>query len=321
VRPIRTSRGGLTRLPGRSDELSKLGTRRFERAPSRDGYFAAALDSLSEQVAILDPGGHIVAVNESWRAFADRNGAGEHPSLIEGADYLAATDPFDSDAVAAGQGVRRVLAGELDEFRFEYPCHSPSELRWFELRATPLRHGSHDGAVVVHTLITQRKLAEQRLQYLASHDELTGLANRRHLFEALEHTRTSGRLGVLLVDLDHFKSVNDAHGHGAGNDVLCAVAHALDQPLPGGSLAGRHGGDEFCVLHFQSDPRALVTAAEELIRRAAERLSHLFVAKDVTVSIGGTIVGADETASAALRRADGALYAVKRRGRAGFQID
>jgi diguanylate cyclase (GGDEF)-like protein/PAS domain S-box-containing protein len=301
--------------------VAGVANRRFEPSRSRADYFTAAVESLPEHVAVLDPGGHIVAVNEAWKSFAEDNGAGGHPSLIEGADYLAAIHPFDSEAVAAGQGLRRVLAGELDEFRLDYPCHGPGELRWFELRATSLRHGTVDGVVVVHAPITERTLADQRLRYLASHDELTGLANRRHVFEVLEHTRASGRLGLLMVDLDHFKSVNDAHGHAAGNDVLCAVAEALDQPLPGGSLAGRHGGDEFCVLHFQSGPRELAAAAEELMLRAGDRLARLWVARSVSVSIGGTLVDADERISDAMCRADDALYAVKRRGRAGFQID
>jgi len=287
---------------------------------SRDGVFASALNSLTVHVAVLDQNGAIVAVNDAWRRFAADNGAAHHPTVLEGADYLASTEVADPDAQAATIGLRQVLDGEVDEFRLEYPCHSPTELRWFELRATPLREGALEGAVVVHSTVTQRKLAEQRLQFLAHHDELTGLANRRRMMEALSGAQPSGRLGVLLVDLDRFKTVNDTHGHAAGNDVLCAVADALAQPHAGGSLAGRHGGDEFCVALFETDAEALAEAAAAVCARTSLRLGRLAFAEGVTVSVGGTLVGTGEPLAAAMERADEALYAVKDRGRGDFNV-
>jgi diguanylate cyclase (GGDEF)-like protein len=213
-----------------------------------------------------------------------------------------------------------VLEGSLDELRLEYPCHSPDELRWFELRATPLKHHGLRGAVVVHSPITQRKLAEQQLEFMAWHDELTGLFNRRRIIEALASGRGSGRLGILLIDLDHFKQVNDHHGHAAGNDVLCAVAGVLDQQLPEGSLAGRHGGDEFCVLLSSTTADELQGKAADLGRRIHEGLAPLAVARGVTVSVGATMARPREAVGDALRRADRALYEVKRNGRDGFHV-
>lgn len=305
--------------------MNLIQTRRFAPSPElaavRDRFLAAALNSLDVQIAVLDEDGIIVAVNDAWVRFAAENGAADHPSVIEGAHYLAAYDEVDdAKAVAALAGVRDVIDGTRDEFVLEYPCHSPDEIRWFELRATPLRDEGRRGAVVAHSVITQRKLAELRLEFLASHDELTGLSNRRRVIEVLESMQPSGRLGVLLVDLDHFKLVNDTHGHAAGNDVLCAVSRALEIQLPGGSLAGRHGGDEFCVLHFDADPARLRHAAEALCDETRRRLAELSVAGGVTVSVGATVARPDESVADAMRRADQALYTVKRAGRAGFRV-
>jgi diguanylate cyclase (GGDEF)-like protein len=293
---------------------------RTNRVRTRDALSSAALNSLAVHVAVLGPDGRIVAVNDAWRRFAAENGAAHHHTVLEGADYLAvSSDASDLDASTAQAGVRSVLAGEVEEFRLEYPCHSPTELRWFELRATPLRDPSAVGAVVVHSTITQRKLAEQRLDFLAHHDELTGLANRRRMMEALAAAQPTGRLGVLLIDLDRFKAVNDTHGHAAGNEVLCAVAQAMGEPLGGGSLAGRHGGDEFCMALFDTDTAGVERAAAESCARARRRFAALPFAAAVTMSVGGTLVRPDEPLAQAMQRADEALYAAKGSGRDGHR--
>jgi diguanylate cyclase (GGDEF)-like protein len=283
-----------------------------ERENARQELLTAALDALAVHVAVLDSQGRIVAVNAAWRDFAAANGAAVDSWL--GADYLAASCGGGTlEGIEATEGIRAVLAGELDEFRLEYPCHSPDELRWFELRAAPI----DDGVVVMHTTITERKLAEQRLTFLAHHDELTGLPNRRRMMEALAAAQPGGRLAILLADLDRFKAVNDTHGHAAGNDVLCAVADALARPLPGGSLAARYGGDEFCVALFDCDQASIAAAAETVASRVRAHLDRLATAGDVTISIGATTVAPDESLGAALERADRALYDVKGRGRDG----
>jgi diguanylate cyclase (GGDEF)-like protein len=287
-----------------------------------DSLLASALDSLSDHVAILDPCGRIVAVNAAWRRFAVENGAADPAQMCEGANYLGACggDADDADGPTVAAGIRRVVSGEVGEFVLEYPCHSPTELRWFEVRATQLADPGSDGVVVIHSTITQRKIAEQRLSFLAHHDELTGLPNRRRVMETLSAQQPTGRLGVLLLDLDNFKLVNDTHGHNAGNDVLCAVADALSRPLPGGALAGRHGGDEFCVALLDVDAHPIEAAAAEVYERVRTRLSRTSVAGAASVSVGGTRVAADEPLGLAMQRADEALYAVKHTGRDGYLI-
>ncbi len=124
------------------------------------------LDSLAEQIAVLDPQGDILAVNQSWRRFAAENGA-DLSCPPAGQNYLRTCDGASGisseQAAPAAVGIRKVLAGELPEFRLEYPCHSPTEQRWFLMYVTPLPQGARiGGAVVSHLLITDRILAEKR---------------------------------------------------------------------------------------------------------------------------------------------------------------
>ena len=287
--------------------------------PARASVLAAALDALTVHVAIIDDDARIVAVNGAWRDFAAGNGAAG--VTWEGQDYLHGSQGAGAeDGASSAAGIAAVLAGRAPEFRAEYPCHSPDQLRWFEVRAAPIREADFTGAVVLHAPITERRLAEQRLSFLAHHDELTGLPNRRRLLETMLDRQPSGRLGLLLLDLDHFKTVNDTYGHAAGNDVLCAVADALSRPLAGGSVAGRHGGDEFCVAVLDCDEQTLAEAARAARGRVGTHLRRLPTAQGTAVSLGATMVGPDEPLGRALERADQALYRVKDGGRDGYAL-
>jgi two-component system CheB/CheR fusion protein len=127
----------------------------------------AIIDSLAPQIAVLDREGRIVLVNRAWRRFAEENGAGGLASVEVGADYLAtcatADGPDREAAEHVATGLRRVLAGKLAGFSYEYPCHAPAEERWFKLQASPLPD-SLGGLVVAHVDITARHRAERALE-------------------------------------------------------------------------------------------------------------------------------------------------------------
>ncbi len=137
----------------------------------------ATLDSLITQIAILDAQGVIIAVNAAWRRFAQSNGFDSHDAGV-GFNYLNVCAQAEGDAAGEAPevlaGLRAVFAGQTSEFYLEYPCHSPSEVRWFSLRATPFcrEFPHHDGpigsaplhVVVAHEDITARKLTEIRLR-------------------------------------------------------------------------------------------------------------------------------------------------------------
>lgn len=147
-------------------------------------------------------------------------------------------------------------------------------------------------------------------------DALTGLANRRALGAALEEALAEGRPCCLaLLDIDHFKAVNDTHGHVAGDEVLVAVARALSQAADGEGVLARYGGEEFAwLLEGAIDPAR--TRCERMLRAAAAASQ----AMPVTVSIGLAAARAGDGLAAVMQRADRALYAAKRGGRNRLEV-
>jgi PAS domain S-box-containing protein len=161
--------GGFAQaVVGRLELLGALGreqaARQAETRRSEDRQ--RTLDSLSAHIAIIDETGAIITVNKAWRDFARANGvAGQ--TYAEGANYLLACDSaagvYSEEAAPFAEGIRSVLGGQLEKFELEYPCHSPSERRWYIGRVTQFAGGGPPRAVVAHENITERKLTEQRL--------------------------------------------------------------------------------------------------------------------------------------------------------------
>jgi signal transduction histidine kinase len=138
-----------------------------EEEAQRSQELQQTLDSLSAHIAILDESGEIIAVNGVWRAFAEANG-GDPGRVSESANYLQACDSATGlnaeEAAAFAEGIRDVLSGRRESFEMEYPCHSPTERRWFIGRVTPFFCNEKPWAVVAHENITERKMAEEALQ-------------------------------------------------------------------------------------------------------------------------------------------------------------
>jgi diguanylate cyclase (GGDEF)-like protein len=285
-------------------------------------FAAAVLDALPDATAVLDREGNIRAVNHAWRMFALDND-GSQQSTGTGVNHLevckrsAAIGCEDTATVA--HGLRAVLNGDNIESELEYPCPSPAAGRWFLLRATHLA-GPNPGAPVAHVNITRRKAAEEALAHEASHDPLTGLANRTLFTKRLSTALTPRRgrpikadIGLLFIDLDKFKPVNDVHGHSAGDEVLLATAHRLRVIARPQDTVGRLGGDEFAILA----PRITTVGLESLANRVTVALAepHLVHGHTVIVaaSVGTQLASAGHTAAQTLNDADQAMYAVKRR--------
>jgi diguanylate cyclase (GGDEF)-like protein len=170
--------------------------------------------------------------------------------------------------------------------------------------------------------ISERVRLTNELKELARTDPLTGLANRRAFVEAIEaefrrFNRSGATAGVLMVDIDHFKQVNDLRGHDAGDQALAALAGVLQSSVRNTDFPARFGGEEFVILLTEVDgDRALEMA--ERIRRSVEPLANTSQSGDfhVTVSIGLTLFrGDDPDWSAAVKRADEAMYQAKAGGR------
>lgn len=181
------------------------------------------------------------------------------------------------------------------------------------------------GVIIAGRMLQHKKLGVSRQRQLsreASVDMLTGMMNRR-AFEtkAPELLRQSHSIGlpcsILLIDVDHFKSVNDTFGHASGDDVLRAVASTILSTMKSPTIGARIGGEEFALVMPYSDLVAATSLADEL-RRRIETEHHMLrgISLRVTVSIGvHTIANTDETIGEAMHLADKALYEAKRAGR------
>lgn len=156
----------------------------------------------------------------------------------------------------------------------------------------------------------------QELARQAQTDSLTGLANRRHFFQlsyqALKLLKREGRVSsLLMIDIDHFKSINDTHGHNIGDDVLVNLAKSIAALLRDGDILARFGGEEFLVLAPNTQVKNVLLMAER-IRSSAQRLSSAMNLQ-ITVSIGAAEF--TDNLEDALEKADAALYIAKRNGR------
>lgn len=157
--------------------------------------------------------------------------------------------------------------------------------------------------------------------FRASHDALTGLYNRGAIMNLLQReitrcAREKSKLGVILADIDHFKAINDNHGHNAGDQALLEVAGRMQSALRSYDFLGRYGGEEFLVVAPGCGAKEAPDVAERL--RTAVFKSPVLVgnaAIDVTISLGVSVAGACETMTALLKRADWALYEAKDAGR------
>ena len=165
----------------------------------------------------------------------------------------------------------------------------------------------------------ERVEAKHRLARQATHDFLTGLPNRAAFFQAL--AETSGDFAVVAIDLDGFKTVNDRHGHQAGDDLLRQVAQRLSSCVGDAGIAARFGGDEFMMLRPVTAGEAGREEALALARQDVAELSMPFLLTDIPVCIGasaGILVSTDAvtagSASQLLERVDRALYTAKRAG-------
>lgn len=286
-----------------------------------------AIDSISAGIVIYDPQDRLVTSNQAQR------------DLFRKVDGLFST-PGRTFEDLTREGLRHGLfpeAGEApvswltDRLRQHRAADGrPHELvlgdgRWLQFS----EHRTPQGYTVGTRIdITERKRLEAELRELASTDALTGLPNRRQFMLQLEGEVERMRRGstreasVLMLDLDHFKRVNDQHGHAVGDSLLRHFARLLREELRATDTAGRMGGEEFAVILPGSNLAAAQTFAQRLCDRlAAEPLAVGPTRVEATVSIGiAAIAASDATPDAVLLRADEALYRAKTEGRNRVQL-
>ncbi len=289
--------------------------------------YESVFHSLEDQIALIDQSGNIIAINLAWQNFGAENGISSSYSFMGSncletvSDSAASGDSLARDAL---QGITCVLTGKHASFYYEYPCHSPDEKRWFTMRVTTLRGGESGGLFVIsHHNVTQRKLAEERVEELAMQDPLTGLGNRRAFSQIFgKEVRNSIRhripIGLALIDVDYFKNYNDEFGHAAGDQCLINIGQVLlayvRRPH---DLAARIGGDEFALIVGNIELDNLAKIAESILKAINDLKMVFGGSRQVTVSIGLLSVVPHEQQSEdfLFQETDKALYRAKSAGR------
>lgn len=282
-----------------------------------DERFRALFEHAPVGVALCAPDGAFVDVNPTFRDLLV--GTGIDPDGGRLADLVRHAAPGSDEAQRWHDDLEQVRSGVRGVARAELSVAPPdAPPRWLEVTAVQVVLGDHAYLLTHIDDTTRRRLEEQRLVRLALHDGLTGLANRTLLQERLETAlaraeRTGLPVGVIYLDLDHFKTVNDTLGHSAGDELLVSVAERLTKVLRAGDTAGRLGGDEFLVVAGDVVDDA---ALAEILRRVEAALALPLQVNDIEVlvgaSCGAVLSRPGETADTVVRRADAAMYAAKR---------
>lgn len=275
------------------------------------------LDALPMPVFFKDRAGVYRGCNEAFTALLGRT-----PAEVVGKSVYDLSPP-DLAQVYFEADEALMSAGENQ--RYESQVQAPSGERLDVIfYKTVLRDADGQVSGLVGTIldITDRKRMEQQLADMASRDPLTGLLNRRAILSHLERLHDDRRqqrqpLCLLMCDVDHFKSINDRHGHAVGDEVLTQVAQLLRQHLRDGDRVGRIGGEEFLVVLDSTEPERLSQVGERLRQVVATHpVLPLDTTFSVTVSIGAArSLQADEDWASVVSRADQALYVAKRTGR------
>jgi diguanylate cyclase (GGDEF)-like protein/PAS domain S-box-containing protein len=282
----------------------------------------ALLRNVSDTITVLDTDGTVL-----WQSGNPGGTLGMPDEYWRGRSGFEFIHPDDVEQM--GVWLVELLSAPGTEVRGEYRIAAPGgEWNTVDATAVNLLHDPMIGGIVMTTRnINERKRHEERLQFLALHDALTGLPNRALLLDRLAHAldamdRRAGTVAVLFCDLDRFKLVNDSLGHGPGDQVLVTFGERLGAVLRPGDTVGRFGGDEFIVLcedvADEAEARAIAGRIDAALAEPFEIDGQAVV---LTASIGVALAtSSHDSADRLLRDADAAMYRAKERGRARTEI-
>ena len=272
-------------------------------------------DHVSDVVMTLNPRGQVQFASPSMRDVT-----GHTPEAIVGKSPVELVHDVDRERVR--DAYRRVIAEPDAVHRFEFRGQTATGgIRWFETTARAVRDNDQTVLSVVAVVreVSQRKAREADLLRQANTDPMTGVLNRRAFQDRIDQFRdnTPDRPATLaLFDLDHFKQVNDGHGHDAGDAALLHFADVLRASLRVEDVIGRLGGEEFAVLFPGLSTSAAMAACERVRNSLQDARIHAGGAIfTITVSAGVAPIRHDLSSDEVFRIADAALYRAKSRGR------
>ena len=307
----------IVRVVGVCHDVTEMAE--IERARSAaDARFRSAFENAPIGIALVDfregADGRLTEVN---RALCDLTGHTAEELISSRLTGLCLAE----DAAIDEAQRERLLEGAIERFTVEKRALlSDDQLVWLELSVSTIPNGGGvrtDGIVQVQD-VTERKRFEEQLRYIADHDSLTGLMNRRRFREELDsqlalRRRYGGVGALLLIDMDRLKAVNDTRGHGAGDVALRRVAEAMRGRFRSTDVLARLAGDEFAVLLPSAEGHEAMALAEALIARVA---TDEVASWGVSVSVGVAPFGGDDTRTTedVMATADAAMYRAKQRG-------
>ncbi|NRQ49632.1 sensor domain-containing protein [Aeromicrobium stalagmiti] len=271
-------------------------------------------------IAVLAPSGTFLQANAALLAMT-----GHDETRLLGSNVLDLAVPVD-DRLQRHLSDARSRPGQRVESECE--IHGPhGSLLHVSVSSRVLTTGGEDIVITNVVDISERYRYERRLAHLADHDALTGLVNRRRfgdeLQRHLDHCSRYGAEGaVLLLDLDHFKEVNDTLGHNAGDELIVSTAALLLSGVRGSDVVARLGGDEFAILLTKSNQADASAVARSIVKRVREHTRTLDgTRRRVTASVGvATVLAARDHGGDILALADLMMYDAKDAGRDGFAV-
>jgi diguanylate cyclase (GGDEF)-like protein len=317
------ARAMLSRAAHASDyaEALEAAQHHLEEAARARTQLDAALNNIVQGLAMFDSEHRLVLCNKRYAEIYGLTPAQVHPGstllqIIERRMANGLNSQMSPEEIVSGMLRRR--EGDFGQFLSQL-----SDGRCIAITVRPMADG---GTVTTHQDITEQRRSEAKIQHMARHDALTGLPNRVLLKERAEHALGHAERGVTvaahLLDLDHFKNVNDTLGHAAGDKLLTMVADRL-RPLVGTSdTVARMGGDEFAILQVDVGQPSDASA---LAYRIIETVSQPYEIEGQQVNIGtsvGIAIGPGDGVDPDLlmRNADLALYRAKGDGRGAFRF-
>jgi diguanylate cyclase (GGDEF)-like protein/PAS domain S-box-containing protein len=271
--------------------------------PDAEHWFALS----SELFCTLDLDGRLLAINKAWT-----DSLGHPPDELIGRPLGELVHPDDSGRVTAALASLGE-PGALGDLETRCPTHDGSWrcLVWRARSDGTRIHAVGRDDTTLRALERERDDLSERVQRIIQHDELTGLHNRSAWHMRLKHElmraeRSQTPLGIVLIDIDGFKAINDSQGHQEGDRLLRECARGWRRAIRVTDCLGRLGGDDFALLLPDCD----VEGAHDVLERLREATPH-----EVTTSMGVAEWRAPEPPERLLLRADRALYAAKRHGR------
>lgn len=295
-------------------------------ATSEDRY-RSVVNNLTEGIMVIAPGGKILTCNPSARLIlkiSEIESMGRRHRYFkrifreDGSEIKIGDDPASLVLRNAEPITNLSLGLELDD----------STIVWLLVNAQPInssRNNKTEAVLISFTDTTEVRETERQLQYIATHDALTGLPNRHQLQQRLGYALSRAdeqKVAVIFLDLDHFKNVNDTAGHAAGDGLLCDVAKRLSSCIRATDMLARLGGDEFVIV---VEEFATAQHLKELADRILLKMSEPFVIEQhqyhLGTSIGISVFPHDGTDGPTLLRcADSAMYLAKELGRNNYQF-